>query len=109
MSWKIQYSNQARQDLQAIYAYIAFELIVPETAAKQVNRIIKAIRTLDNMPERFKVYEKEPWQSQNLRYFPIDKYLIFYLTNKETDTVNIVRIIYGGRDLNSQLNETENL
>lgn len=104
MSWKIQYSNQARRDLQAIYEYIALKLIVPETANKQVSRITKAIRTLDNMPERFKVYEKEPWKSQNLRYFSIDKYLIFYLPNKETETVNIVRIIYGGRDLNNQLN-----
>ncbi len=29
---KIVYSNTARQDLQEIYEYIAFTLLVPETA-----------------------------------------------------------------------------
>ncbi len=55
------------------------ELLVPDTASRQSDRIMKAVRTLDNMPERYKVYEEEPWKSQNLRYFPVDNYLVFYL------------------------------
>jgi toxin ParE1/3/4 len=108
MSWKIEYSNQARIDLQSIYEYIAYELMVPETAGGQINRIMKAIRTLDNMPEKFKVYEEEPWKSKNLRCFSVDKYIVFYLPKKENQTVNIVRIIYSGRDLKRQLEEIKN-
>lgn len=59
-----------------------------------------------NMPERYKVYEKEPWKSQNLRYFPLDNYLVFYLPKKETGVINIVRIIYGCRDIKRQLEQT---
>ncbi len=103
MNWNIQYSDQAKRDLQAIYEYIANELLVPETANNQIGRIMKAIKNLDHMPERFKVYEGEPWKSQNLRYFPVDKYIIFYLPKKVLKTVNIVRIIYAGRDLERQL------
>lgn len=103
MSWKINYTKHAREDLKTIYEYIAYELFVPDTAGRQVDRIMKAVRTLAHMPERHKVYEEEPWKSQNLRYFPVDNYLVFYLPEKETCIINIVRIIYGGRDIRQQL------
>ena len=106
MSWKINYTRYAREDLKAIYEYLAFELLVPDTASRQSDRIMKAVRTLDNMPERYKVYEEEPWKSQNLRYFPVDNYLVFYLPKEETGVINIVRIIYGGRDIRRQLEQT---
>lgn len=33
MSWNVVYSVKARQDLRSIYEYIAYKLLVPETAA----------------------------------------------------------------------------
>ena len=60
-----------------------------------------------NMPEKYKIYEKEPWKSRNLRYFSVNNYTVFYLPKKETENVTIVRIIYSGRDLKRQLKETE--
>lgn len=106
MNWEIKYTKHSMEDLKAIYEYIAFNLLAPDTASGQVNRIMKAVKTLDNMPERHKAYEEEPWKSQNLRYFSVDNYLVFYLPKKETRVINIVRIIYGGRDINRQLEET---
>ena len=65
------------------------------------------VRELDEMPMRFNLYEDEPWKSKGLRFVPVDNYLIFYLPIDETNTVSIVRIIYAGRDMNKQLQETE--
>lgn len=103
MSWTVKYTNQAREDIKAIYEYIAFELLVPDTATGQIQRIFKMVQ----MPMRFKLYEDEPWKSKGLRFVPVDNYLIFYLPIDETNTVSIVRIIYAGRDMNKQLQETE--
>ena len=50
MKWKINYTAHALEDLKAIYEYIAFELLVPETARKQVKRIMDSINKLDEMP-----------------------------------------------------------
>jgi plasmid stabilization system protein ParE len=47
MSWDIVYTAGARRDLRDIYEYIAYELLVPETAAGQTQRIMKEIRALD--------------------------------------------------------------
>lgn len=76
---------------------------------RRADRIMKAVRTLEDMPERYKVYEEEPWKSQNLRYFPVDNYLVFYLPKKDTGVINIVRIIYGGCHISRQLEETSEI
>ena len=107
MSWDIVYTAEARRDLRDIYEYIAYELLVPETAAGQTQRIMKEIRALDEMPMRFRLYKEEQWQSEGLRFFPVDNYLVFYLPDETRNTVSIVRIMYGGRDIRRQLSETE--
>lgn len=48
--YTVSYSENALDDLRGIYAYIANELLVSETAAEQLTRIRKAVRSLDFMP-----------------------------------------------------------
>lgn len=103
MKWNIIYSNQSKQDLKNIYEYIAYRLLSPDTAAKQSNRIMKTIRSLNEMPMRYRRYEEAPWYSQGLRFVPVDNYLIFYLPDESNHTVYIVRIIYSRRDIKNQM------
>ena len=105
MIFNVVYSAQARQDLRDIYQYIAYELLVPETAVGQTERIMKAIRSLEQMPMRHRLYEEEPWHSQGIRVLPVNNYLVFYLPDDTNFTVNIVRIMYGGRDISKQLSD----
>ena len=107
MTWKIKYSASSREDLRSIFDYIAKELLSPEYAAGQVERIMKAVRTLGDMPMKHKIYREEPWRTKQVRYLPVDNYIIFYLPKEESLTVNIVRIIYGGRDMKRQIRETK--
>ena len=106
MKYTIFYTAGAKRDLRGIYSYIAEELLVPDTAAGQVQRIMKEIRSLKEMPMRYRLYDDEPWHGLGLRFFPVDNYLVFYLPDESTDTVRIVRIMYGGRDIRRQLDET---
>lgn len=66
-SYNVVYSPQALNDLKDIYAYIAQELLVPDTARNQVNRIRKEIRSLDFMPSRYALVDWEPWKSMGMR------------------------------------------
>ena len=106
MIYDVVYTAEARQDLRDIYEYIAYELLEPEIASGQVDRIMKAARSLEQMPMRYTRYEEEPWHSQGLRSLPVDNYLIFYLPDETNNVVNIIRIMYGGRDVKRQLSET---
>lgn len=105
MRYNIVYSAEARQDLRNIYQYIAYELLESGVASAQVDRIMKAVRALDEMPMRHRLYEEEPWYSKGLRFVPVDNYVVFYLPIENEAVVNVVRIMYGGRDIRKQLIE----
>lgn len=106
MSMQIVYTYTARRDLREIYEYIAYALLAPKTAEAMAESIMKAVRTLDEMPERNPLYGDEPWHSRGVRSLRVKNYLVFYTVNKETGTVSVARIMYGGRDISRQLEET---
>ena len=98
-TFSVVYSQEAKYDLRNVYRYIAFELIEPKIAEKQVNRIRDKIKKLDRLPERHQQVEWEPWASLGMRYFVIDNYVVYYLVNLNHKFVTIVRIFYGGRNI----------
>lgn len=93
------YSPQAKDDLRSIYTYIAFELLVPDTAEDQVNRIRKEIRSLDFMLTRYGIVDWEPWKSMRMHKLPVDNFVIYYTVNSDTFIVIIMRIVYSGMDI----------
>ena len=103
MIFNVVISEQAEEDLRGIYEYIAFELLAPENAAKQLDRLEKQILSLDELPERFQRYGKEPWHSRGLRFVAVDNYIVFYITDIEEQRVTILRVMYGGRNMEKHL------
>ena len=92
MIYQLIISDKAAIDLKNIYEYIAFTLKSTENAKHQLSRIEKCIYTLNQFPERFRVYQKEPWLSRNTHVVPIDNYLVFYIPDKKKKTVTVIRI-----------------
>jgi toxin ParE1/3/4 len=103
MIFEIEISAQADNDLRNIYEYIAYELQSPGNAKGQLDRLEDSILGLDQMPERFRAYEHEPWHSRGLRIMPVDNYCVLYIPNIEKAVVTIIRVMYGGRDIEAQL------
>lgn len=102
--YRVAYSIEALDDLREIYAYIANELFAPETATAQLARIQKEIRSLDFMPARYVSVEWEPWHSMQMHQLPVDNFVVYYLINDEKKRVTVVRVIYGGRDVEEIIN-----
>ena len=103
MKYEVILSQDAKADLRAIFRYIAYDLQSPHNAASQIERLEEAIIALDDLPERFRVYDKEPWKSRNLRIMPVDHYLVFYFPQHENKIISIVRVLYGSQDIDRQL------
>ena len=104
MIYEVEVSEQADRDLREIFEYIAFELQSPENAIGQLNRLEEQILSLDTMPERYRKYEKEPWESRGLRVLPVDNYVVLYISDSNKKVVTILRVMYAGRDIDNQLN-----
>ena len=97
--YRVEYSQEALVDIKSIYTYISQILHAPLTARRQVNRIRKEIRDLEAFPTRYVLVEWEPWARMKMHRLPIDNYVVFYLVDEQAMAVKIVRIVYGGRNL----------
>lgn len=107
MTYHVVLTERAQSDLREIFKYIAFELQSVQNASGQLDRLEKAISSLDQMPERFRIYDKPKWRERNLRIMPVDNYLVLCIPNRSGETVTILRIMYGGRDIDRQLEKME--
>ena len=98
-SYAVVYAPQAFEDLRDIASYLTFTLHAPDTAKRLTGRIRKQIRELGHLPARHPAVEWEPWHSMNLRHVSVSNFVVFYRVEEAAQTVTVVRIVYGGRDL----------
>jgi toxin ParE1/3/4 len=67
--------------------------------------VVYTEQAYNDLPFRYRLYEKEPWRGKGLRVLPVDNYLVFYLPIEDQRTVAIIRIMYGRRDIEKQLSK----
>ncbi len=97
MIYSVNISAQADKDIRAIYEYIALTLMSPENANAQLSRLEDRINKLDNLPKRFPKYKNE------IRFMPVDNYLVFYTVEDVSKNVSILRVMYGKRNIEKTL------
>ena len=99
MKYVVELSDEADADLREIFRYIAVHLKSPENAVCQVQRLEQHIRGLDELPHRFRKYERGVWRERGLRVMSVDRYCVFYIPDDAAKTVTVMRVMYGGRDI----------
>lgn len=105
MKYEILFSANAKNDLISIVRYISVELSEPEIAEKVSQRMLKAIKSLEEFPNRYRLCDFVEWKEKGLRVVPVENYLVFYITDAVKRCVKIYRILYGKRDTEKQLKE----
>ena len=103
MIYDVVLTEQAEFDLRGIYEYIAFELLEPDYAKRQIGRLEMQILDLANFPKKYREYEEEPWKSRGMRLLTVDNYVVFYIPDDSAAVVTVNRIMYSARDFKKQL------
>lgn len=91
--------------------YVAFmhisplNLLSPKNDRGQIDRIEKAIQSLEHFPMRHRLIDLEPWQRRCLRFMACDSFLIFYFVREEKREVVVSRVLYGKRDIEKAMND----
>lgn len=99
--YTVQITDKALADMEEIYTYIAEQLLAPENAIEQYNRIAEAIQNLNVFPERVRIMESEPEHAMGLMQLPIDNFLVFYVI--EDNRVVVTRVLYSASDISRRL------
>lgn len=101
MSAKIRINPLATADLQEIKNYIAEDS--DEAAIKIIRDIILKIENLAVFPEMGSQLMYKIKLKSNYRYLVIGQYIIFYVY--EHDTISVQRVLHGKRDILALLEE----
>lgn len=101
MRYKVDITDEALQDMEDIYNHIAVELMSPDNAMGQYNRIADEILTLDVFPERCKIMESEPEKRKWLRKLLVDNFSVFYVIEEER--VVVTNVLYSASDIETRL------
>lgn len=105
MKYEIIMSHQAKIDLRNILEYIIFNFHSQINAHMLLNYLEKQIQSLEYMPNRFKIYAKEPWKSRGLHILSLHNYLIFYYVKEREKNVIISRILRSKQNTDYHLNK----
>ena len=79
MTYEVVYTQNALNDLRSVHRYIKVDLLAPDDARNVSDKIMSEIEKLDEMPDRFALYEKAPWKERGLRKMNVGNFLLFYL------------------------------
>ena len=99
--YEIEITKEALRDMEEIYNYIAIELLSPDNAMYQYNRIADAILQLDIFPQKFRILESEPEKQKELRRMPIDNFSIFYVI--KNNKVIVTSVLYSASNIQIKL------
>ena len=99
--YHVKITNAALEDMENIYLYIAQQLMEPDHALGQYNRIAGAILKLKDFPERFCLLESEPWHSMKMHRMNVDNYSVFYVIHQ--NVVFVTDVLYSASDIENRL------
>lgn len=101
IQYTIEITDEALADMEQLYHYIAFNLLSPENAIGQYNRITDAILKLEMLPERFPIMDSEPEHSKEIRRMLVDNYSVFYVI--QVEKVTVTDVLYSASDIDKRL------
>lgn len=97
--YKVKFIPGAIRELDHIYEYIANEKLAPENAKGQVDRIKKAVLSLDTFPQSHQERNEGRYAGKGYRQLQVDNYIAIFRIDESQKTVYVVTIQYQGRRL----------
>lgn len=95
MKYKIHVSQAAERDMTNAYDYIDLVLKNPAAADNLLNVADEKISALADFPYKFEVVQDKLLALWGIRFTIVMNYLAFYIIDEKTQTVHIVRFLYG--------------
>ena len=92
--YSVKLTSRALRDLDAIYSYIAKNLLEPGTALKLVDTIEREILTLDSMPYRCPERQTGAYAGKGYRQLFVKNYTVVFRVDETSRTVVVVTVRY---------------
>ena len=101
--WSCKLTRNAEADLDSILRYLAVELANPNAAAAFADKLQAAMEEARTFPESGSLVINEYLPNTGVRKKVIGNYLMYYLPDPAEETVSVLRIVYGRRNIDEIL------
>jgi plasmid stabilization system protein ParE len=98
MSYRIHITRTAERDLAQAVSYVESVLKNPTAADRLLDETEAAFQGLGAFPHQFAPIDDPVLSAWGIRFTKIGNYLAFYLLSEETETIEILRFLYGKSD-----------
>ncbi len=95
--YAVRITDRALSDMEGIYDYIAVDLLSPENAMGQYDRIANSIMRLKILPQRYAELEAV----KGLRRMPVDNFSVFFRIDDMT--VTVTNVLYSASNISNRL------
>ena len=105
--YSFQFTEKALSDLDEITDYLVNTLGQRPAAQRLIDKTDQEIHVICRYPESGTPVTNEYIRRSDIRKLMIEKYVLYYITDKENQQIIVLRMIYGKRDLESIMKELE--
>ena len=105
MKFGIIIADYAKQDIRENLAYIKNTLCNSEAATELADLIEQEIRSLIQFPFSGTPVPDQFLAHYGFRFLLIKNYKVYYIADKDKEIINIIRVLYAGRDYETLLKE----
>ena len=98
MTYKVEMSGPAEDDLDKIIAYITNKLHNKKAAVDFLNEFENRLDSLEGQPKMFPKMTEALFAERGYRYFLVGDYLGAYLVVDEGKTMSIIRVLHCRQD-----------
>lgn len=99
--YSYKFTERAEQDFDEILNYITEELKNPNAAVKLGRKIFEHIEAVCVYPETGMLVDNEYLSDKQVRRILVDNYIVYYKPIAAEETIYILRIVYGYRNLDT--------
>ena len=100
LNFSLEITEAAREDIRKIHLYVAGKLRNPKAASRLADKLVNSAESLTVSPKRYRVRRKNS-RGLEIRYMPVDNFMIIYTIDDRSKIVNVLNVIYGKRNLDS--------
>jgi plasmid stabilization system protein ParE len=98
MTYTLNITDLAEEDILAAVSYIFNTLKNPSAANDLLDKIERQEKILENTPDIFPSVQDEYLSGKGLKFVKINNYLIFFKIDEDKEIVNVIRFLYGQKD-----------
>ena len=100
-------TDKANTDLDEIVRYISIELANPDAASGFIDHFLEMVDNVCSFPESGSLVNNVFLPDSSVRHKVIGNYVMYYLPDDDLRACIVLRVIYGGRDLEGILKQAK--